>query len=400
MSDTETPPRVSEDVEAVTLEAELLREDAEREIAKAITGHRGVAREHVKWVRRRNPDASPTEIIGILERQYVTAITVAGGVVTAGTIGIGFLPGGGAATGSLKAAVIGAAKVAAGSKVLPAADEQLQFEITALFGLALADIHGMDLDREQEKALVYGLSNGQVSQAQVATFATELATTAASSSAVAIGQSVSAGHSDWSHWASTLANSLPGTGAEALVRSVQAGKLEDIRQGLGAKQQTAVEIGVGTVMGGATRFVFGRAVVGASREAFPKAPTAFPDYLDVLAKEEPDKDQDVSNRALEALENAGRVVGSGVTTSATTIGSGVASAANMVARSFRSVDPDGDGVPDGPPALTAARGVRGAIAGAASVVGGRAAGLFKRKKSGGDAAGGSQRELECGGVDT
>jgi hypothetical protein len=33
-------------------------------------------------------------------------------------------------------------------------DEQLQFEITAIFVLVLADTHGMDLDKDQAQALV------------------------------------------------------------------------------------------------------------------------------------------------------------------------------------------------------------------------------------------------------
>ena len=48
-------------------------------------------------LRKRNPEACPAEIIATLERHYVTAITIAGGVVTAGTIamnvGIALIPG-------------------------------------------------------------------------------------------------------------------------------------------------------------------------------------------------------------------------------------------------------------------------------------------------------------------
>jgi hypothetical protein len=43
---------------------------------------------------------------------------------------------------ALGVAKTGASRVAA---LLPAGYEQLQFEITAIFGLAIADIHGMDL---------------------------------------------------------------------------------------------------------------------------------------------------------------------------------------------------------------------------------------------------------------
>src|SRR5690348_14591254 len=164
----------SQDLDQITFEAELVDEDAEREIAKAVSGRQAIARKYVRWVRRRNPDATPAEIITALERHYVTAISVAGGIVTSGSVAVSLIPGGGAATtgvkAGVKAAAIGLAKTAAAANLLPAADEQLQFEITAMFGLALADIHGMTCDQDQAKALVYGLSNSRVSQAQITSF--------------------------------------------------------------------------------------------------------------------------------------------------------------------------------------------------------------------------------------
>src|SRR5688572_19924033 len=197
----------SQDFEQITLEAELVDEDAEREIAKAVNGRQAIARKYVRWVRRRNPDATPAEIIKAIERHYVTAISIAGGIVTAGSIGVSFMPGGGKV--GVRAVAIGLARTAAATNLLSAADEQLKFEITAMFGLALADVHGMRYDQDQAKALVYGLSNSRVSQAQITSFATDLAK-ASPSSAVDMGQRIVDGRGDWSHWASTLADSLPG----------------------------------------------------------------------------------------------------------------------------------------------------------------------------------------------
>src|SRR5262249_44077997 len=155
----------------------------------------------------------------------------------AGTVAVSFIPGGGAATTGVKAGVkavaIGLARTAAAAK-LPAAGEQLQFEITAMFGLALADIYGKTCDQDQAKALVYGLSNSRVSQAQITSFATDLAK-ASPSSALDMGQRIADGRGDWSHWASTLAGSLPGDRAKSLVQSIQGGKLEDVRGRLGKR---------------------------------------------------------------------------------------------------------------------------------------------------------------------
>ena len=83
------PPRVGDVApEDVTVEADLLDTDAEREIDKAVRGRRGIARKYVKWVRRRNPGATPAEIISMLEHHYVTAISVAGAAITVGSIGV------------------------------------------------------------------------------------------------------------------------------------------------------------------------------------------------------------------------------------------------------------------------------------------------------------------------
>ena len=111
------PPRVGDpDPEDVTLEAELVNENAEREIDKAVRGRRGIARKYVKWVRRRNPDATPAEIISMLEHHYVTAISVAGAAITvgsiAGEIGIAMIPVAGAAAAGTKAAAKEAGKKA------------------------------------------------------------------------------------------------------------------------------------------------------------------------------------------------------------------------------------------------------------------------------------------------
>ena len=415
------PPRVDNlDPEGVTLEAEFDDEDAELEIDKAVKGRRGIARRHITWVRRQRPDATPAEIVSLLERHYVTAITATCVVIKVGgiaaEIGISLIPGASAAAtgakaagkeagkkaakGVVKAAGKEATKAAAKSAargavksgaqrvaaLLPAGDKQLQFELTSLFALAVADIHGIDYDQEQERALVYILSNGRVSQTQIATMASDLARTANPESA--------GGRKDLEQWASTLADFLPGEAAQNLVRGVQTGVLEGIRHRLDDKKLATVEYGAGALVDGTTRFVFGREVVKASHSAFPGAPDTFQAYHDVQKTTE-DVDGE-PNRALEALEDAAKALGGSMSTGAHRVGTGVASAADAVSRPFRSVDLDGDGVPDEPQAVTAVKGVGGAITGAAGAVGGGFSGLFKSKKHGQHATDGTKHELEEG----
>jgi hypothetical protein len=415
------------DIDVITLEAELVDEDAAHGIAEAVSARHSIARKYVMWVRRRNPEASPAEVIQIIERQYVTSIITAGAVIAAGAIaadvGIALIPVAGPATAGVKSAGKQAAKTAskeaakAAAKVaakqaaknialgvaktgaqrvaalLPAGDEQLQFEITAIFSLALADIHGMGLDEDQAHALVYGLTNGNVSQQLIATMAADLATVS-SDSVVGVGHKIAAGRTDWSHWANTLADTLPSGAAQDLVRTIQTGQLDTVRMNLSGRQQAAIEYGVGALAGGVTRFVFGRDVVDASRTAFADAPDAFPAHLSIPVKSNAKDDfaEEEPNRALAALVDAANAtgnwfaytantVGGGVATGAVVVGTGVASATDTVTRPFRRVDLDGDGIADEPLAVTRVKGVGGAIAGAADAVGDTFAGLFKPKKA-------------------
>lgn len=374
------------EIESVTLVAELQPGTAEQGIDRAVSARHKIARRYVMRLRKRNPEATPAEIIAALERHYVAGITIAGGVMTAGTIaanvGLALIPGiaagkeaskgaakvaakgaakkvaSQAANAAAKSAAKGAAKGAAlngaqrAVKLLPAGDEQLQFEITAVFALAIAEIHSMSLDQEQAHALVYGLSNGRVSQQQIAAMATDLAEV--SDPVVTVGHTITKGRGDWSHWANTLSDTLPGGAAQDLVRTVQTGQLETVRTTLNEKQQNVIEYGVGALAGGATRFLFGGEVVEASRLAFAEAPAEFPEHLSdtLLAKAEEESEP---NRALLALEDAAKATGSWVS-----------NAAERSTRVFRSVDLDGDGIPDERQVLTAAKGVGGAVAGAMS----------------------------------
>ncbi|NES28016.1 hypothetical protein GCE86_09355 [Micromonospora terminaliae] len=102
--------------------------------------------------------------------------------------------------------------------------------------------------------------------------------------------------------------------------------------------------------------------------------------INVTAEEE----EDEPNRALVALEDAAKATGTWV-----------ANVAGTVTRPFRSVDLDGDGVPDEPQALTAVKGVGGAIAGVAGTVGEGVTSLFKPKKRGKPASGEPRREIEA-----
>ncbi|WP_206516115.1 hypothetical protein [Nocardioides pantholopis] len=374
---------------AATVGADLDVVTAEHEITEAVSARHTIARKYVLRVRRNDPEASPAEVVTLLERHYVTAISVAGGVATAGSIaasvGLSLIPGVsagkeagkvGAKAAAKKVAAKAAAKTAAKAaaanmartgvaRMVPAGDERLQFEITAIFALALAEIHDMRLDEDQSKALVYGLSNDRVSQKQISAMANDVAR--ATRSASGLGEQLASAQDDWSHWANTLASQLPGTAAGDLVRTVQTGQFDAMRSGLSDGQKSIVEYGVGAVAGGMTRFVFGREVVTATRVAFAEAPSSFPPHLAVEAPSASDNDE--PNRAFAALDEAAR-----------STAAWMSSSADKASRVFRSIDLDGDGVPDEAQAVTALKNAGGAIAGAGST----ATRVFRRVDRDGD----------------
>lgn len=194
--------------------------------------------------------------------------TTAGAV--AADVGIALIPGGKAAAEGVKSARKQVAKNAArgAAALVPAGDQQLQFEITAIFGLAIADIHDKKLDKEQAHALVLGLSKGRGSQQRIATMATDVARVSTGGA----GQPSAAGGGAPSPWADTLADMLPGEAARSLVEAMRTGRVDTTPASLSGKQQAAVEYGVRALAVGATRFRFGREVVEAARVAFAEAP--------------------------------------------------------------------------------------------------------------------------------
>ncbi|WP_216653910.1 hypothetical protein [Nocardioides sp. zg-DK7169] len=401
------PATAEADLDGATLGADVDAATAEQEIADAVSARHSIARKYVGRVRRRHPETSPAGVVALLERHYITAISVAGGVTTAGSIaanvGLSLVPGASVGKEASKASAKAAAKKVAAraaaksaakaaaanmartgvARMVPAGDERLQFEITAIFALALAEIHDMRLDQDQAKALVYGLSNDRVSQKQISAMANDVAR--ATRSASGLGEQLASAQDDWTHWADTLASQLPGTAARDLVRTVQTGQLATIRSGLSDGQKSIVEHGVGAVAGGMTRFVFGREVVNATRVAFPAPPQDFPRHLALEAATSNDEDE--ASAAYAALEEAakstaawmsstaGRATrvfrnvdldGDGIPDEAQAVtalknaGSAVSGAGSTAARAFRRIDRDGDGVPDDPAALAALRDIRGA----------------------------------------
>lgn len=364
---------------------------------KAIAVQRPVVMEYLRSVRRDKPDASPADVLKELDNRYVASVTLASSGVGASAM----IPGVGI-------------PVALG---LGVADLLFFYETSALYVLAVAEMHDIPVtDAERAQPLVLGMLLGQRSQSQVSKIVMSAAGVGAvdqarAKAAGAVGKKIPNG------WGEVLTQHLPESSLAPLTlvlgrESAKAGG--KVAAGTFGK---AIPFGIGAVIGGVGSFTFGRDVVKASHLAFPERPTAFPEWLNDFEK--PDRVSAEPPRALVALQSAGATAkdfgeevwdkvgkateafrsvdldGDGIPDEARALtavkGAGRAiadtagAAGGKAAGVFRSVDLDGDGVPDEPQALTAVKGVSGAIAGTAGLVGGKAASLFRRNRRAEDA---------------
>lgn len=324
-------------------------EDFKSKIYQAISVQRPVVLEYLKSLRRGKPNATAAEILKELDKRYVATVTITStGVGASAAIPVVGIP------------------LALGLGVI---DLLFFYETSALYVLAATELHGIEVsDAERARPLVFGMLLGQKSQSQVAKLVRQAAGAGGVDQARAlatgmVGRRLPAG------WGEVLTQQLPDSALAPLETVIARRALM-----AGAKFEAgtlgkAIPFGFGAVVGGVGSFTFGRDVVKAARLAFPMPPTDFPEALLDFQKPEPEIVE--PSRAVKALQSAADNVSD--------FGEAVWDKATDVADVFRSVDIDGDGVPDEARALTAAKRARSAITGAAVGSVGAVGSLFKRK---------------------
>jgi len=324
-------------------------EDFKSKIYQAISVQRPVVLEYLKSLRRGKPNATAAEILKELDKRYVATVTITStGVGASAAIPVVGIP------------------LALGLGVI---DLLFFYETSALYVLAATELHGIEVsDAERARPLVFGMLLGQKSQSQVAKLVRQAAGAGGVDQARAlatgmVGRRLPAG------WGEVLTQQLPDSALAPLETVIARRALM-----AGAKFEAgtlgkAIPFGFGAVVGGVGSFTFGRDVVKAARLAFPMPPTDFPEALLDFQKPEPEIVE--PSRAVKALQSAADNVSD--------FGEAVWDKATDVIDVFRSVDIDGDGVPDEARALTAAKRARSAITGAAVGSVGAVGSLFKRK---------------------
>ncbi|WP_043501830.1 hypothetical protein [Georgenia sp. SUBG003] len=172
-------------------------------------------------------------------------------------------------------------------------------------------------------------------------------------------------------WGEVLTQQLPDSALSPVLTVLARQALKESAKFGAGSLGKALPFGVGAVIGGVGSFTFGRDVVKAAHVAFPEPPADFPASLADFQKAEPKSAE--PSRAVAALQAAAG--------GAAEFGGDIWNTATRATEVFRSVDLDGDGIPDEARALTAVKDAGSAIKGAATGAAGAVGGVFRRKRN-------------------
>jgi hypothetical protein len=212
-----------------------VEEGLDRALDRVLAIQRPAVLAYLDWIRARRPDASPADVVGLLERHYRSAVT-----------GLGAASGGAAAVPGVGTA----ASLASG-----AAEITAFVTATAMFVLAMAELHGVPIsDPQLRRTLVLAVLLGDAGVA------------------VLEGGAASA-----PHWAQVLGRS----GTKDKIAGVNARLAHLLVTRFGARQGAllmgrALPLGVGAGIGAAGNAALARSAISSARKAFGPPPAAFP----------------------------------------------------------------------------------------------------------------------------
>ena len=213
--------------------------------------HRPAVLAHIRSIRRRSPQAGPVELVAILERRYLAAVTTGGAAVGATAV----IPG-----------------VGTGITLALSGVETAGFlEATALFTQSVSEVHGITVDDpERARALVMTMMLGHEGSDLVRQLA---------------GQVSGSGTARTAYWGELVTTSLPRAIMGPLSDRLQSAFIKQFAARGGASLiGKALPFGVGAVIGGAGNHILGKRVIHSSRLAFGQAPAGFRPELDPRAR--------------------------------------------------------------------------------------------------------------------
>lgn len=218
-----------------------------RGIDRALSVQRPVVLAHLRGIRKRYPDAGAEEILRILERRYVRAVTTGGAAVGATAV----IPAFGTA---VTLALAGA--------------ETIGFlEATALYAQSVSEVHGLAVDDpERARALVMAMMLGREGADLVRNLA---------------GQVTGAGVARTAYWGEMVTSAAPRALMGPITDRLKSSFLKRfVVQGGTSLIGKAIPFGIGAVIGGAGNNILARRVVANSRVAFGRPPVLIPAALD------------------------------------------------------------------------------------------------------------------------
>lgn len=215
-------------------------------LLKAVEIQRPLVLAYIRRLQKKHPKATAAQLAGILERDYLRAVTGGGAIVGATAVvpGVGTV----ASLGLSAAATVGF------------------LEATALYATSLAELHGIRLTNpEKASTMVMAIMLGEEGTALLGTLS---------------GQMAGNGAGATKQWGSVLSKSMPMPGFSTIRNRIQKAFLKNLlkRQGT-ALLGRALPFGIGAVVGGAGNLVMGRAVVANAKEAFGPMPDSLPGEL-------------------------------------------------------------------------------------------------------------------------
>lgn len=218
-----------------------------RGIDRVLMVQRPVVLAHIRSIRRSRPDASPEQLIRILERRYLAAVTTGGALVGASAA----VPAIGTGT----------------SLVLSGVETAGFLEASALFAQSVTEVHGIVVDDpDRARALVMTMVLGTAGSDLVKQLA---------------GQVTGGGTGKSAFWGELITKSLPRTVMGPIADRIKQTFLKKyaVAQGTNVVGRL-LPFGIGAVIGGGGNHLLGRQIITTSREGFGPAPATFPSWLE------------------------------------------------------------------------------------------------------------------------
>jgi hypothetical protein len=218
----------------------------EAALEKAVTIPSSTIHAHVESLRRRNPEATPEQLVRLLEKEYLLVVQTAGGAV--------------GATAAAPAVGTGVALV------LTASDIATFFGASAAFALAVASVHGIEVeDAERRRALLLTAILGDAG-GKIITDGAELT-------------SVSVARALLTRMPMATVRKVNTTMTRRLVRT-------QVTKQTGLAVGRMIPFGIGLVIGVTGARALGKNVIDGARKAFGPPPATFPRVIEIVGADD------------------------------------------------------------------------------------------------------------------